>query len=158
MNLSTKILEAINADLPAATAGELKKFIEQAEVDKIKLAAANEAIAKRDIENEILRKEVAKLDGNRNKEMALNAREAEIASKEVAQAHRAEMLALRENHASQRVHDVMEVTRTVFANNKYKYFQNESLTTSQGATTSYNNGGTEYATNKNIIKSGETEG
>lgn len=121
MALTDKILEAINADLPAATAGELKKYIEQSEADKKALADVKSVLIQRDADLKAVKEQVAKLAGYADKEASLNNREAEILKREELQAHKDEITKLKDYHADEKVSIVLEVTKSVFQNNRFKY-------------------------------------
>lgn len=114
MSINAKIIEAINVELPAAVAGELKIFIEKAQADSALLAVV---IAERDA-NEL---ELKRLRGIEAKESDVNRRLAEVVMREGATTLKEAVLKVQQDFNDQRLGEIKQIVSSVFASNRMNY-------------------------------------
>lgn len=114
MELTEKIQAAIAENLPNAHAGELKKFIDQAQKDSIELKALREKATKDD-------RELTTLRGHIQTEKDIEAIKNEQDTKAVELDNREKILEIREYHAKERVSEIRGLTETVFKSNRLNY-------------------------------------
>lgn len=150
--LNNEILEAIKKNLPQTTAGELKKFIEQADIDKITL---------HDLKNhvEVANKKISDLVADNNFLSSYRLRLAEIERTEkeqslerISQAHARELLGLITIHEREKTQNMMDVVKIVFKSQPVGYaFTRNVYENGQEASGSGQYGST-VPTNKNITE------
>lgn len=132
----TELLEKIQAaaadHLPSATAGALKKRLEEADVERAGLRRANEQLIEKNKQIERLAQDLKDAADNLDaaaqrlrdveaREVAVAEKEANLLEREIELRVKEGLIGLREVHASQRCDEMREVVRDVFSNNKFKY-------------------------------------
>lgn len=120
-NLSDKLLQIIQEGLPAATAGELKKYIEQAQKNETELNNAVKLIGDQNEELKVLRPLRDREHNVAAREVVANVRDVELRIKE-------EILKVKETHATERVSEIRNLTNTVFQSNRLGYNLNLNST------------------------------
>jgi hypothetical protein len=117
MSITEQVQKAINENLPALAAGELKNFIAEAEANKAALAAS--------------RKELDDLRAKQHKFIRFEERESDVTSREKAAYVREQKLALdeavlkvKQECENQRVSEIRNLVQTVFQSNRLDYALN----------------------------------
>lgn len=140
-DINEKILEAIGQSLPAATAGELKKYIEQAESDKKQLVAKNDEIIRLKALSDDQQKRIKEFEAM-FLHASVNKSETErLAAQRIDLDHRQSLQDITSKCESDKTNFALECLKTVFKSQPIGYAFDRSVTKTEAVPVQgYNNG------------------